>query len=709
MWLQLPLPSVAAEMSKMETMLAEITSATEKDEKIVTGLISQAHGEDKIRAQIKLLSIYRRSAQLVKANALLQVLRESSASNSRQVNIEIVANWALLFRSQNNYAKASEIILQRGLPLAGSDDKLLARVYRLAGNFNRLQMKLDLAQQYYYLALKHFRAIDDSEGEAKMYSNLGVLYESMDDLATSAKYQLKAMQYFEQTDNTEQLASNYFNLGELYFRSEDYQKSLSFYQKALDYDVKLNDAQFMGYDYHRIGSIHLKQKQYDKALAFTEKAIDIFALGKFHQVLSRSYIQKADIYLALEDEVKRLEYLLLAEASAKMADVEHQLRSVWHSLGVFYRDHGDYEKAKSHVEKSLAISAKLGIPNHQIQDNKLLSEIHQALNEHKLALQYLLSAYQLNQELHSEQRIKEVEKHKRDVNLLQEQVKVSKLEESRRKAELEAITHKERAQKVTFLTAGLVIIFVGIFYLLHQRRKLALIKASLYEDALSQKNQLLADVSHELRTPLTALKLQVDALRFHLVDDVDVSYQKLSGKITDLSNLIGDIYELAVSDVYGLSINAKPIDIITHLKGWASEFKQYAEVEGLVWQQDFLVEKALVNADIDRIKQVISNLISNSVKYTDNPGRIELSVMKKREYLSIRVQDTSPNVPEDELDRIFERLYRVEKSRNRQTGGSGLGLAISQNIVQAHQGLIYARLSRIGGVAIFVKLPFANA
>ena len=698
----------AEEENKIVDTLKSIKSANKDDEQVVNALIEQATGEDKALAQIKLLSIYRRSAQFDKAKELLSQLRTQQHGFTQATQVEIIANWALLERGQNKYAKASEVIIQYGLPLAGDDAKLLARVYRLAGNFNRLEMKLDKAQKYYFLALEHFRAIDDQEGEAKMYSNLGVLYESMDDLVTSAKYQLKAMRYFEQTGDTEQLANNYFNLGELYYRSEDYEKSMSFYQKALQYDKKLNSAEFMGYDYHRIGSIYLKQKHFNQALDYTQKAIDIFAQGGFEQVLARAYLQKANIYLALGDQIQRIENLLLAEASAIKANVDHQLRSVWHGLGVYYQDHEKFNKAREYVEKSLAISTQLGMLNHQILDNKLLSDIHQALNESESALRYLNTAYRLHQNLTDEQRIKELEKHKRDVNLLQEQVKVAKLEEEGRKAELELIAHKERAQRVTFLTVGLVIVFIVLSYLLHQRRKIALLKANLYEEALSQKNQLLADVSHELRTPLTALKLQVDALRFQLVDDVELSYQKLSGKITDLSNLIGDIYELAVSDVYGLSFNAQPIDIVTHIKQWQGEFKQLTSAEGLQWHQQVLLDNAIVDVDVVRIKQVLSNLISNSIKYTDKPGRVELSVMKKRDYLSIRVQDTSPSVPEEELERIFERLYRVEKSRNRQTGGSGLGLAISQNIIHAHNGLIYARKSRIGGVAVFVKLPLVS-
>ena len=251
----------------------------------------------------------------------------------------------------------------------------------------------------------------------------------------------------------------------------------------------------------------------------------------------------------------------------------------------------------------------------------------------------------------------------------------------------------------------MIVLFVVIVFMLYQRRKIALLKAKLYQDALAEKNQLLADVSHELRTPLTALKLQIDALRYKVVENVDLSYQKLSAKVMDINRLIADIYELATSDANGLSFTAEQCDVIPILREWNNEFSQYVEQQGFSWRLCTHVESAHVKIDIDRIKQVVSNLISNSVNYTDKPGEIQLSATIRQDSLVLIVKDSAPTVNDEDLEKIFERLYRVEKSRNRQTGGSGLGLAISQNIILAHQGEIFAKKSNTGGLAVIVKLP----
>lgn len=173
----------------------------------------------------------------------------------------------------------------------------------------------------------------------------------------------------------------------------------------------------------------------------------------------------------------------------------------------------------------------------------------------------------------------------------------------------------------------------------------------------------------------------------------------------DINRLIADIYELATSDVNGLSFTTEQCDVIPILREWNNEFLQYVEQQGFSWRLCTHVESAQVKIDIDRIKQVLSNLISNSVNYTDKPGEIQLSATIRQESLVLIVKDSAPTVNDEDLEKIFERLYRVEKSRNRQTGGSGLGLAISQNIILAHQGEIFAKKSNTGGLAVIIKLP----
>jgi len=115
-----------------------------------------------------------------------------------------------------------------------------------------------------------------------------------------------------------------------------------------------------------------------------------------------------------------------------------------------------------------------------------------------------------------------------------------------------------------------------------------------------------------------------------------------------------------------------------------------------------------VLADRERIGQLFSNLLRNSLRYTDAGGRLEIRVIEKNGFVEIQFNDSEPTVPVDDLPKLFDRLFRVEASRSRDTGGAGLGLAICKNIVEAHQGIIRAGKSEYNGLQILIELPLSN-
>jgi len=225
-------------------------------------------------------------------------------------------------------------------------------------------------------------------------------------------------------------------------------------------------------------------------------------------------------------------------------------------------------------------------------------------------------------------------------------------------------------------------------------------------ELVENKNKLLADVSHELRTPLTVLKLQVESLQHNLDDDVGASYQALDEKLSDIGRLISDIYQLAQSDIGALELNLDDLEFPEAVNDWVKEFELLVRSNNLSWQfKNQLPQTVSINADINRIKQVLANLINNSVKYTDKPGKVCLSVYSKDSQLYITIEDSSPSVPANLQSQIFERLYRVEESRSRETGGSGLGLAICKSLIEAHNGIITASTSDQGGLTVTIQIP----
>lgn len=214
------------------------------------------------------------------------------------------------------------------------------------------------------------------------------------------------------------------------------------------------------------------------------------------------------------------------------------------------------------------------------------------------------------------------------------------------------------------------------------------------------------DIAHELRTPLTLLSGELEAVEDGVRELNEDTLKRLKGDIDHLIVLVNDLNELSRTDKGALSYKKEPTDLVALVKRVAARFKDAFRENGLKWEDSIPADMtARVFADPERLSQLFVNLLQNSLNHTHSGGEVAVSFKVAKEWVYVVVDDSKPGVPAESLPRLFERLYRVEGSRNRKYGGSGLGLAICKNIVEAHGGTITASPSLLGGLSVRIGLP----
>jgi two-component system sensor histidine kinase BaeS len=222
------------------------------------------------------------------------------------------------------------------------------------------------------------------------------------------------------------------------------------------------------------------------------------------------------------------------------------------------------------------------------------------------------------------------------------------------------------------------------------------------------RRRWLADISHELRTPLAVLRGEIEAL----VDGVrplrHEAVLSLRDEVLRLGKLVDDLHLLAMSDLQALPCQFEDNDAATLVDRMVRRFEPRAQAAGLSLRVQGMTSALPVVWDGARIEQMLGNLLENSLRYTDKPGEIVLTLQRSGERVTIELDDSAPGVPEADLPHLFEPLYSADAARSRQRGGSGLGLAICDAIARSHGGRIEARASRLGGLHVRVDL-LANA
>lgn len=225
----------------------------------------------------------------------------------------------------------------------------------------------------------------------------------------------------------------------------------------------------------------------------------------------------------------------------------------------------------------------------------------------------------------------------------------------------------------------------------------------------SSRKRWVADISHEMRTPVAVLKAQIQAMLDGIRPLDQKNIELLQTKIDALGRLIEDLHELTMADIGALSLAPEKFNYAKFIGDFVEANNQRAENAGFTFTFiNKLSEAVYVFADEGRIIQILSNIFENSLRYTTAPGQIRWCLQKEGAHCYLYAEDSGPTVPEDQLEKIFERLYRIERSRNKETGGSGLGLSLSRNLAHAHEGTLVAQQSELGGLKIILSLPISD-
>jgi len=226
------------------------------------------------------------------------------------------------------------------------------------------------------------------------------------------------------------------------------------------------------------------------------------------------------------------------------------------------------------------------------------------------------------------------------------------------------------------------------------------------------RREMVANISHDLRTPLASLQGYLETLLMKedsFSPDEKRKYLDLAARQGDrLGRLVTELFELTMLDSTGTRLNFEPFSLPELVQDVAQKFQLEAERRNTTLELDIPSNAPFVRGDIGLIERVLENLIENAIKYTPRGGKVTLSLIPGADCVEARVADTGPGIPDSERERIFERFYRVEKSRADVPEGTGLGLAITRRILQLHDCPIEVESAPGHGAAFSFRLPFAQ-
>ncbi|GIW25401.1 ATP-binding protein [Meiothermus sp.] len=233
--------------------------------------------------------------------------------------------------------------------------------------------------------------------------------------------------------------------------------------------------------------------------------------------------------------------------------------------------------------------------------------------------------------------------------------------------------------------------------------------AASLERLETERKAMIADIAHELRTPLTVMQGRLEAIQDGVMPLEMAEIDRLHHQTALLARLVEDLRTLSLADAGRLNLMLRKLDLVEQVQRAVGAFQAALQAKAIRLELNLPSTPLYIQADPDRLSQVIGNLLTNALAHTPTGGTIALEITSDPAQAYLRIQDSGPGIPEEALGKVFDRFYRAEASRSRASGGSGLGLAIVKALVELHGGRVAARNHPAGGALFELALPLKPA
>ncbi|MBQ4850271.1 tetratricopeptide repeat-containing sensor histidine kinase [Pseudoalteromonas sp. MMG012] len=541
----------------------------------------------------------------------------------------------------------------------------------------------------------------------ELYHSIARLLEQVDQIKLALTYKLKKFEIETSLElNDNEKAGTLYAIAVSYSDIGQYEKAVNYFKQTYEIDKKSGDLSHMGHSLTQLSfNIH-KLGDQDTAKRYALKAIDAFKASKSERNVAWAQ-HNLSLILTAQNKLKdalKLQTDVVNIANKAEGDYHLKNRSLLQLSRIHYLL-DNTQQAKHLAKQVLKQAQKHDFNLTQIAVVKMLSELSAKEHNYITAYQWQKQLLDLEKRYASTNLDKELAYVQNSLESLNKDIliKNSQLAHSSTQAKL---TNSQNHALVILLALVLISMIFVIFFLRSHSNKTLLSQKNAYLDQiLLQRNKLFSQIAHDLSTPITAAKLQLEAMQYNISPRDDENLERLDNKLGDINCLVNDLAGIALLEEATFKVALE--------KQCLSEFSAQLETElpMLITQHTFeyrftnLVNIDAVYIDPVRIRQVISNLLNNAIKYTHQPGTIAVKLNVTKKSFELIVEDSAPTISKQHLPHIFDHLYRAPNLATTNTSGHGIGLAIVKQIVALHKGDISAEQSSMGGVKITICLP----
>lgn len=508
-------------------------------------------------------------------------------------------------------------------------------------------------------------------------NDIGILYTDIGEYSKALDFYIRALKLARKFESKKQEAAALVNIAEVHKKRNAFDSAIFYNTRALAMARDMHDSLTTAITLSNIGDNYNKKNQPEKALPYLEASLRMSEKIGDNEGIATSNNLLAGAYHEAGQYRKSIDYAIIALSQAKELGISDLLIEAYHTLYTGYKDLGDFEKA---------LEARNG----------------------EIALKDSLYSLAKDKELKGLQSDYDLERKQHQIDLLKKDKLIQQSEITR-----------ERVLRYVFI--GVTLLFGLLAFMLFRSNALKqrlnkLLKAQnmeivmqnkQLEDLNAIKNKLLSIIGHDLRSPISSLKALVDLLKSAALSEEQIRHftTLMSNSLVNTSHLLDNLLFWAKSQMDGMSVNARPFDLIAIVRQNRDLVKDRAEEKAV--QVIVSDDKApvMVYADEVMVDMVIRNLVENAIKFSRSGDTVRIIPDARPDLVTITVSDTGLGIQPEDHSKIFNRFVSYTTSGTSKEKGSGLGLSLCKELVEKNGGRIWFESQPGKGTAFIFTLP----
>ncbi|MEM9866980.1 MAG: tetratricopeptide repeat protein [Bacteroidota bacterium] len=572
----------------------------------------------------------------------------------------------------------------------------LARHHSNIGNVFFYKGEYNQTLYHFLQRLSYCEQLDDSTCISAASNNLGNALINLGRYQDAIDYTLRSLKIDEVLEYEYGILSSKMSLGNINYYLKNYDKAIEYFSEIVATCEALGNEQLtMTYAYNNLGSIFYQQKKFKKAAEFYEQSLVLEKQFGSKSGIATKYNNLGLVNKELGELERAEDYFHQAlKIRQELGDL-YGMGSSENNLGQLYLAQGNTQKALQFYNAALIHGEKAGSLETLKIANEGLAKTYKEQGQYAAAIKNYENFLSLNDSLLTIEKAEKItelearydsEKKENEIALLKKNEQLQEIQLVQQEASLRAGQFQRN-----ILIAGLILLSIVVFLIVYSN------KQRLAAKELVQKNQretekirsrFFASISHEFRTPLTLISTPVQQLEKKYKDEKETvgMLGLIHQNANRLLKLVNQILDLSKLEVGKLQLTVEHGDIILWLRVISASFISLAESKDILFEQAFPQKGILSYFDREKIEQILSNLLSNAMKFTPKGGTVRLVVDVQDEVLRIAVQNTGAPISEKDQTRVFERFYQTDTQKYSE--GTGIGLSLVKELTELHHGSV---------------------